>query len=336
MAMLLCNKEESSWLSTKYGKSAGNTLLAKSLQAVRAASIASWGKRISSAISMPTPAESKRAVHLLFMSIHYAESRCIMRNPKVGLALGAGAFRGFAHIGVLEVFMQENIQISCVSGCSMGSLIGAVFASGMTVPEMKEYISEFHERQIYDLTVPRHGMLAGKRMQNIVKEMTGEKTFEDTLIPFAAIACDFETMEEVIFTEGFLHEAVRASCSIPGIFVPVTCPNGQVLVDGGLLERVPGGLCRSLGADIVIGIDVGYRGQRVKTENIMQHVMHAIDIFEWQIIQQRPSDVDMMITPDVVDIDPLHIGGRAMECVERGRIAAQEALPHIWKLLSAA
>lgn len=256
----------------------------------------------------------------------------ISLKPTIGLALGAGAFRGLAHVGVLDVFNQEKIAISAIAGCSMGSLIGAIYVSGMSISNLLEYADTFHERQVYDLTIPRDGMLAGKKMQTLVRELTAAKTFAETIMPFAALACDFETMEAVVFREGPLHEAVRASCSIPGIFVPFR-KDGRVLVDGGLLERVPAALCRSLGVDIVIGIDVGYRGQQVKTENIMQHVMHAIDIFEWQIAQQRTSEADLMITPDVLNIDPLRIGDRAHECIERGRIAAYEALPQIRALL---
>lgn len=254
--------------------------------------------------------------------------------PTIGLALGAGAFRGFAHIGVLEVFEQQQIPISAIAGCSMGSLIGAVYAAGKSAQEIQAYATTFHERQVYDVIIPRQGMLAGKKMQLIVKELTEEKTFADTRFPFAALACDFETMEAVVMKEGLLHEAVRASCSIPGIFVPVE-RDGHILVDGGLLERVPAAICRSLGVDIVIGVDVGYRGQKVKTDNIMQHVMHAIDIFEWQIAQQRISEADIMITPDVMDIDPLRIGDRTAECIHRGYVAAMNALPQIRSMLDA-
>lgn len=255
-----------------------------------------------------------------------------MQTPSIGLALGAGAFRGLAHIGVLDVFEQEKINISAIAGCSMGSLIGAIYASGMPIQDLIQYGETFHERQVYDVVIPREGMLAGKKMQALVRELTNDKTFAETILPFAAIACDFETMETVVLNEGPLHEAVRASCSIPGIFVPFLKDN-RMLVDGGLLERVPAALCRSLGVDIVIGIDVGYRGQQVKTGNIMQNVMHAIDIFEWRIAKQSTSEADLMIAPDVLDIDPLRIGGRVLECVERGRDAAYAALPKIRSLL---
>ena len=257
-----------------------------------------------------------------------------MRTPTVGLALGAGAFRGLAHIGVLEVFERENIPISAIAGCSMGALIGAIYVSGKSPQEMQEYTKSFHERQVYDLTIPRQGILAGRKLQQIVKDLTDEKTFADTKMPFAALACDFETMEPVVLTEGPLHEAVRASCSIPGIFVPFEKEN-RVLVDGGLLERVPAAICRQLGVDIVIGVDVGYRGQPVKTENILHTVMHAIDIFEWQIAKLRVCEADLMIMPDVLDIDPLRIGERAAECVRRGRAAAMNALDQIYALLDA-
>ncbi len=255
-----------------------------------------------------------------------------MRTLKVGLALGSGAFRGLAHIGLLDVFEKEGIPIDLIAGTSIGSLVGAVYAAGRSPAEMEAYACDLKEIQYYDIGIPRRGFLAGKRLQSLIEEITGRKTFQDTRIPFAAVACDFETMEQVVLRDGFLHEAVRASVSIPAVFVPVEM-DGRVLVDGGLLNRVPADVCRSMGADVVIGVDVGYRGQRMKTNNILEHVVHMIDIYEWQVAQQRVSEADIIITPNVLDIDPVRLGSRAAECVERGRTAAREALPKVLELI---
>ncbi len=258
-----------------------------------------------------------------------------MQKPKVGLALGSGAFRGLAHIGILDVFLAEGIPIDIVAGTSIGSLVGAVFAAGMLPPEMEEIVRGLKEHQYYDVVIPRKGLLAGKRVQTLVAELTENKTFEETVLPFAAVACDFEALDEVIIREGPLHEAVRASISIPGVFVPVE-REGRVLVDGAFVNRVPASVCRGMGADIVIGVDVGYRGQRTQTENIVENVMHALDIFEWQMAKHHVSDADLMLAPDVMDFNPARIGDRGLECIERGRIAAREALPQIRALLEQA
>lgn len=255
-----------------------------------------------------------------------------MQNPKLGLALGSGAFRGLAHIGVLDVFEKEGFAIDMIAGTSIGSLIGAAYVSGMSPDEMQARALTLNELYYYDVIIPRRGILAGNRLRALVEELTGGKTFAQARIPFAATACDFETMEVVVLREGPMHDAVRASISIPAVFLPVEM-NGRKLVDGGIVDRVPADVCRALGADIVIGVDVGYRGQRVETSNIIDHVMHAYDILEWQVAQQRVSDADLLITPDVLDIDPIRMGTRGLECIERGRAAARMAVNQVRELI---
>lgn len=258
-----------------------------------------------------------------------------MQAPRLGLALGSGAFRGLSHIGVLDVFEKEGIPIDLIAGTSIGALVGAVYAAGMTPLEMEEKVNALAEWQYYDIVIPRHGFLAGNRLQALVKELTEGKTFAEARLPLSITACDFETMEAVVLREGVMHEAVRASVSIPAVFVPVE-RDGRTLVDGGIVDRVPAGVCRAMGATIVIGVDVGYRGQRVKARGIIEQVMHAYDILEWQVAQQRFSEADLIITPDVLDIDPARMGGRGLECIERGRTAARAAVGRIRELLEAA
>lgn len=259
-----------------------------------------------------------------------------MREMKVGLALGSGAFRGLAHIGVLDVLEHEGIPIDMIAGTSIGALIGAVYLSGMSPEAMEKRVGELNETHYYDLVMPRKGFLAGKRLQSLVRELTDGKTIEEASKPFAAVACDFETMQVTVLREGPMDEAVRASVSIPGVFVPMEMEDGRLLVDGGIVDRVPADICRDMGADIVIGVDVGYRGQTIRTNTIIEHMLHAYDILEWQVAQQRVSDADLMITPDVVDTDPARLGNRGALCVERGRVAARLALPEIRALLESA
>ncbi len=258
-----------------------------------------------------------------------------MRTQKVGLALGSGAFRGLAHIGLLDVLEREGVPIDLIAGTSIGALVGAVYASGMGPTDMEARAVDLKEIMYYDLTIPRQGFLAGKRLQSLIEDLTNGKSFDETRLPFAAVACDFETMEQVVLREGPLHEAVRASVSLPAVFVPVE-KDGRLLVDGGLLDRVPADVCRQMGADIVIGVDVGFRGQHLRTKSVIEHVVHMIDIYEWQVAQRRVSEADLMIAPDVLDFDPVRMGGRAAECVERGREAARAALPEVRALLEKA
>ncbi|MCL1964596.1 MAG: patatin-like phospholipase family protein [Firmicutes bacterium] len=258
-----------------------------------------------------------------------------MPSCSVGLALGSGAFRGLAHIGVLDVFEREGIQVDRIAGTSVGALIGAAYVSGCRPAEMEARAKGLNETLYYDIVIPRQGVLAGKRLEALVEEMTEGRTFAQANIPFAVVACDFAAMETVVLRDGPMHEAVRASVSIPGVFVPVE-REGRMLVDGGIVDRVPADVCRAMGADIVIGVDVGYRGQRVETSGIIEHVLHAYDILEWQVAQRHVSEADLMITPDVVGFNPARMGGRALECVERGRAAARAALGEVRALIEKA
>ena len=251
-----------------------------------------------------------------------------MRTPKLGLALGSGAFRGLAHIGVLDVFLQEGLPVDMIAGTSFGAVVGGVYAAGMEPGEMERRACELSEIQYYDITVPRRGFLAGNRVSALLKELTQGRAFAQTRLPFAAVACDFETMEKVVLQEGPIYEAVRASISIPGVFVPVT-RGERVRVDGGLVDRVPADVCRRMGADVVVGVDVGYRGQRVAAGNILENVLHAYDILEWQVARAHVSLSDVLIAPNVLDIDPARIAGRAVEIIERGRTAARAALADV-------
>lgn len=257
-----------------------------------------------------------------------------MRTPRIGLALGAGGIRGLAHIGVLSVFEKEGIVFDLVAGTSIGSIVGALYACGMTPGEMENLALSLSERQIADIVVPRQGFLAGRRIEALVREWTHHRQFEDTLIPFAAVACAFATMEQVVLREGPLSEAVRASISIPGIFIPVE-KDGVKLVDGGILRRIPCDVIREMGADVIIGVDVGYKGSKRETNTVIEHVIHAIDIFEWLVARETISEAHVMISPDTADIDPTRLGKQVAGCIERGREAALRALPDVQRAISA-
>lgn len=161
---------------------------------------------------------------------------------QVGLALGGGAAFGLAHIGVLKVLEEEGIGIDVVSGTSMGAFMGALWASGLSALEIERIALRFRNKfrvfKIFDFTFPRRGLISGKYVTRILKRHLKAKTFQDLKMPFRVTACDLETRQEVIFDEGSLVKAVRASISIPGIFTPLF-ERGRFLVDGGILDPVP-------------------------------------------------------------------------------------------------
>ncbi|MCK4528592.1 patatin-like phospholipase family protein [candidate division WOR-3 bacterium] len=177
---------------------------------------------------------------------------------KIGLALGSGAARGFAHIGVLKVFDEEKIPIDFIAGTSIGALIGAIYASGISAREIEEIVLNLDRKKTTSLftpTIPYSGLVEGKRITEFIKSIIGNPNIEDLKIPFAAIATDVMSGREVIFTKGSTVEAVRASISIPGIFTPCKY-NGNFLADGGLVNPLPVNCVREMGADFIIAVNV--------------------------------------------------------------------------------
>lgn len=198
-----------------------------------------------------------------------------MPARRVGLALGSGGARGWAHIGVIRALEEAGVKVECAAGASMGAIVGAAFAAGRLDElevaarrvDWKEVIYRF-----FELTLPRSGLVDGRKIVKFLRHVVGPYAIEELKFPFACVATDVETGEEVILREGDLLEAIRASISIPGIFTPVR-RQGRLLVDGGVVNPVPVNVARSLGADFIIAVDV--RPERlVREKRIRQHRSH--------------------------------------------------------------
>lgn len=180
-----------------------------------------------------------------------------MRSIKIGLALGAGSARGWSHIGVINALQRAGIKIDIVAGCSIGSLVGAAYACGK-LPELEKWVRSFSYwdvLKLMDVSWRRGGLLRGERVFNHYRQILSESSFTDCQLKFGAVATNLSTGRELWFTEGDLHLAIRASCSMPGLMAPVT-HNGYWLVDGAVVNPVPVSLTRALGADIVIAVDL--------------------------------------------------------------------------------
>jgi len=179
-------------------------------------------------------------------------------KPRIGLALGSGGARGSAHTGVLKVLEAEGIPISAVAGSSIGSLVGAAMAAGISVEEVENEWLATGARRVFRSflpTFPRAGLSSGNELQKLLTQLLGDVVIEALDIPYAAVACDIDTGDPVVMTEGSLVDAVRASTAIPGIFHPVRSGD-RFLVDGGLVDPVPISAARDLGADFVIAVDI--------------------------------------------------------------------------------
>ncbi len=179
--------------------------------------------------------------------------------PKIGLALGSGSARGWAHIGVIKALTEAGIHVDYVAGTSVGAVVGAVYASGR-IDSFKDVVLQLDWKKIaffLDVVFPKSGLIDGNRIAEFIRSHVGEKNIEDLSLPFCAVSTDLATGNEVVFQDGDIIEAVRASISVPGVFTPVR-KSGAILVDGGLVNPVPVSVVREMGADLVIAVDLNH------------------------------------------------------------------------------
>jgi NTE family protein len=221
-----------------------------------------------------------------------------MDEPKIGLALGSGGARGFAHLGVIKVLKEAGIPIHLIAGSSMGALVGSFYGAGIEIDHLYKLSTAFKRKYFLDFTVPKMGFIAGKRVKEFIKVFTHGKKIEELDLPVGIVATDLLTGEKVIFTKGPVAEAVRASISIPGIFVPEKY-NGRILIDGGVSDRVPVSVAKQMGADLVIAVDVSGVERNAEMTSIYDVIMQSIDIMQKEIINNRAIASDIMIRPPV-------------------------------------
>jgi len=256
----------------------------------------------------------------------------VSARPSIGLALGGGFARGFAHLGVLRVFEQHQIPISHIAGTSVGSILGAAYASGAPLARIIDACRTIRFRDFARWRVSRLGLASNHRLGNLIERVFHSRQFEDLRIPLAVVATDLTTGEPVVFTQGNLVDAIRASCAFPGLFEPVEIGT-RCLADGGLVAPVPTRAARDLGATIVVGISVGVQdGHRGAPTNIFQVVSRAVSAAQKHQLEVWERHADLVLRPDVQSLawDDFD---RAEEAIEAGAVAARRALPRIEKLL---
>jgi NTE family protein len=250
----------------------------------------------------------------------------------VGLALGGGFARGFAHLGVLQVLEQNQIPISHIAGTSVGSILGAAYASGAPLSRIIATCRTLRFRDIARWRVSRLGLASNHRLGDLIERVFESRQFEDLRIPLAVVATDLTSGEPVVFTQGALVDAIRASCAFPGLFEPVEIGT-RCLADGGLVAPVPTVAARQLGATSVIGISVGMQdGHRGAPTNIFQVVSRAVNAAQKHQLEIWERHADLVLRPEVQSLawDDFD---RAEEAIEAGAVAARRALPRIQKLL---
>ncbi len=253
----------------------------------------------------------------------------INSRPKIGLALGGGAAKGYAHIGILKVLEKEGIPIDMIAGTSIGSVVGALYASGISISVIEKLAYNIQRDLWIDLVIPRRGFIEGKRVEEMMKLLTKNKSFDELEIPLAITATDLIEGEEYIFNKGNVAKAVRASISIPGIFNPVI-EGKKVLVDGGVLNNVPVDVVKQMGADYVIAVDLSSKVS-VKVRSIYDILNRTFEVMGREILKYKMQTPDVLIRPNLEKINPSRFN-QAEECIEEGIRATLEVLPKIREL----
>lgn len=249
------------------------------------------------------------------------------RPAKIALVLGAGASKGFAHVGVLKILETNKIPIHMIVGTSVGSVVGSFYAYGLNAFELQRLSFSIEQKDIVDLTIPDNGFIKGEKLEEFVNRTLKNTPIEKLKIPFYAVATEIQNGREVLFGRGNTGQAVRASCSIPGVFRPVKIGD-KVYVDGGVVSPVAVEAAKRLGADVVIAVDISAGGERTPPVSTIETLLQSIDIMYSKLAAIQLSQADIVIRPKVG-----HIGSadflKRHEAILEGEKAAAEALPKI-------
>ena len=247
--------------------------------------------------------------------------------PKLGLALGGGAARGFAHIGVIQVLEENGIKPDMVVGTSAGSVVAAFYASGKTGAQLQWLADSMDESQLTDWTVPfmSRGMLRGEALGRYINTQLNGAKIEDLKIPLGIVATDLQTGDGILFRRGDIATAVRASSAVPSVFEPVRIGNKDY-VDGGLVSPVPVRYARQMGADIVIAVDISSRPEDAKTTDMLKVLLQTFSIMGKSISQLEMAQAEVVVRPAMSDVGSTEFAARK-KSIEAGRAAMKLALP---------
>lgn len=272
-------------------------------------------------------------ISLFFMaSCAPKEIKLPPKPAKIALVLGAGASRGFAHIGVLKILESNKIPIHMIVGTSAGSFVGSIYAYGYNAFHIQKMSFTIEKGDIVDLTVPDNGFIKGDRLEEYINTLLNNTPMEKLRIPFYAVATDIQNGQEVVFGKGNTGKAVRASCSIPGIFRPVKI-GSRTYVDGGVVSPVAVNAAKRYGADFVIAVDISSDIEDRPPEGTIDTLLQSISIMYSKLSSIQLSKADIVIRPKVGNIGSSDFSKRH-EAVLEGEKAAIQALPEIKNLIN--
>lgn len=247
--------------------------------------------------------------------------------PRIGIALGGGAAKGFAHIGVLKVLEAHALAPAAIAGTSAGSVVGALYASGLDAAALQARARELDEANLSDLQWSASGLVRGKKLEDYVNQQVGNKPLEQLARPFVAVATRLEDGHRTAFARGNTGQAVRASASVPGVFQPVVIA-GYHYVDGGVVSPVPVDAVRALGVDVVVAVDISSKASGKAPTHLLDALGQSIDIMGQKLGQAERARADVLIHPQVLDIGAADFSQRS-QAIALGEQAASAALPQL-------
>ena len=263
----------------------------------------------------------------------------LMDRPKIGLALGGGGALGFAHLGVLQVLEEEKIPIDMIAGCSMGSLLGGIYASGCALDRLIDFARTFNRHRYMDPNVPftSNGLFGGDKVEELIKTMTSAISFAQCKIPFMCLATCLEEASAVYFGKDSdvpMYRAIRASISLPMIFEPVTM-NGMTLVDGGVMDRSALTALVQMQPDVRLACDVSYHGTPLGTPKTTKEVlMDSYDILSWHAVEPHLALASVQIIPDTSAFSgSSYSDSDIAKLIEVGAKTAKAAIPQIREVI---
>ena len=278
----------------------------------------------SSTKAPPIPPENQASEHNI--------STAPKQQRKIALALGGGASKGFAHIGVLKALREANIPIHIVTGTSAGSVVGSLYASGMSPDDLIQASEQLEKSDVADFRLSTKGFIIGQKLQDYINQKVKHKHIQEFPIQFAAVATNFENGQSVLFNHGDAGQAVRASSSIPSIFRPMEI-NGKRYADGGLSQPVPVSAARKMGADIVIAVDISARPDEKSKKGLLAQLGQSVRIMTLHALNEELSKADVVIKPDVLSLGSTGGFEHKSAAIAAGEQATKAAIPKIQALL---
>jgi len=253
------------------------------------------------------------------------------KPARIAVVLGAGASRGFAHIGVLKVLEANKIPVHMVVGTSAGSFVGSLYSYGFNAFQLQKIALSIEKGDIVDLTIPDNGFIKGDKLEEYVNSSIKNTPIEKLRLPFYAVATVLPTGQEVVFGKGNTGTAVRASCSIPGVFRPAHIAD-KLYVDGGVVSPVAVDAAKRYGADIVIAVDISADLDVKQPESTIDTILQSINIMYAKLATTQIARADVVIRPKVGHIGSADLEKRH-EAILEGEKAAYEAMPKIKEII---